>query len=59
MEGWEIVLLVIAALVAARSLASMMRKRHDKLVEQVQSQVDEYQEHIKANPPQQNPQDAA
>ncbi len=59
MEGWEIVLLVVAALLAARSLASMMRKRHDRLVQEVQKQVDDYQADLKANPPKKSQPDAA
>lgn len=44
-ETWEIVLLVVAALVAVRTLASLMRQRRNRMVEAVQTQVDQYREH--------------
>ncbi|TWT46475.1 hypothetical protein [Botrimarina hoheduenensis] len=48
METWEIVLLTLASLVAIRSLATLMRKRRDQILESVQKQVNEYREKQKA-----------
>ncbi len=44
MEGWEIALLAVTGLVAVRLLTNMMRSRHDRLVAEVQQQVETYRE---------------
>ncbi len=44
MEGWEIALLAVTGLIGIRLLTNMMRERHDRLVAEVQQQVDTYRE---------------
>ncbi|MEO0528995.1 MAG: hypothetical protein AAF266_00310 [Planctomycetota bacterium] len=48
MSLWDGLLLAVAVLVAVRSLTGMMRKRANRLVEEVQKQVDAHREREKA-----------
>lgn len=47
MALWDGLLLAVAVTVAVRSLAGMMRRRADRLVEEVQKQVDHHREREK------------
>ncbi len=47
MKGWEMALFATAAIVAISSLATLMRRRRDALVGDVQQQIEEHKEHIK------------
>lgn len=40
MDRWEVVLLIVGAFVAVRSLVRLMRARRDLLVAQVQGQIE-------------------
>lgn len=48
MTLWDGLLLAVAVLIAVRSLVAMMRKRADRLVGEVQKQVDAHREREKA-----------
>ena len=55
MDAWEGLLLAAAALVAVRSLVHLARRRRDRLVEEVQRQVEQHREEAhrrKRNKPQ-------
>lgn len=41
MDRWEVVLLIVGAFVAVRSLVRLMRARRDLLVAQVQAQIEQ------------------
>lgn len=47
MTLWDGLLLAVAALIAVRSLTGMMRKRANRLVDEVQRQVDAHREREK------------
>lgn len=48
MGFWDGLLLAVAVLVAVRTLVGMMRRRSDRLVDQVQQQFDTHREQEKA-----------
>lgn len=48
MTLWDGLLMAAAALIAVRSLAAMMRKRADRLIAEVQKQVDHHREREQA-----------
>lgn len=45
---WDILLLIVATVIAVRSLMRLMQKRRDVLVEQVQKQLDAHQQAVAA-----------